>query len=328
MLVERVNRYLNKGLKVMTNERGSVHIAMEAILLLLYVWNSAPIPGTDLSCCFVALGCKFQFPIDFLADKHWELTSTPATVKSYSKNLAVHLQASREIAKILVKDQRAWHHKFVNAHWPDPKVYSVGDIIFARRAVWFDAIRGCVDKLYYPFTGPWCIVANLPGASYDIEHCSMRKQEKRHASDFSPYPVELLPLHLLDGADNQYSQINKKILENPYIQAGIKGFTPPTPFQVPSNFLSADTGFHWPTLAELNKDLFPYDWDLDPNLSDHPDDDEAIPSPDFYTRPPPSTLTYFAPDIPPANVLAQHIISSQDRLFFISHAIGSGDDRE
>jgi hypothetical protein len=109
MLVERVNRYLNKDLKVMTNERGSVRIAMEAILLLLYAWNSAPVPGTNLSHCFVALGRKFQFPIDFLADKHWELTSIPATVKSYLKNLAVHLQVTREISKILVKEQRTWH---------------------------------------------------------------------------------------------------------------------------------------------------------------------------------------------------------------------------
>ncbi len=84
MLVEHVNRYLNKGLKVMANEHGSVRIAMEAILLLLYTWNSAPIPGSDLSRCFVALGCKFQFPVDFLANKHWELTSTPATITSYS----------------------------------------------------------------------------------------------------------------------------------------------------------------------------------------------------------------------------------------------------
>ena len=56
MLVERVNRYLNKGLKVMTNEHDSVCFVMEAILLLLYAWNSAPIPGTDLSQSFVALG--------------------------------------------------------------------------------------------------------------------------------------------------------------------------------------------------------------------------------------------------------------------------------
>jgi len=39
IMVERVNRYLVKGLKVMTNERGSVCIAMEAIHLLIYAWN-------------------------------------------------------------------------------------------------------------------------------------------------------------------------------------------------------------------------------------------------------------------------------------------------
>ncbi len=56
MMVERVNCYLNKGLKVMSNKRGSIWIAMEAILLLLFTWNSAPIPGTDLSHYFVAFG--------------------------------------------------------------------------------------------------------------------------------------------------------------------------------------------------------------------------------------------------------------------------------
>ena len=49
MIVERVNRYLIKGLKIMTNEHDSVRIAIEAILLLLYAWNSCPIPGTDIS---------------------------------------------------------------------------------------------------------------------------------------------------------------------------------------------------------------------------------------------------------------------------------------
>ncbi len=44
--------------------------------------------------------------------------------------------------------------------------------------------------------------------------------------------------------------------------------------------------------------------------------------------PPLSTPTYSAPDIPPANVLAQRIILSRDRLFFISHAIDSGDVSE
>ena len=66
---------------------------MEAILLLLYAWNSAPIPGTDISRCLVALGREFHFPIDFSADKHLALTSTPASVTSYSRDLATRLSA-------------------------------------------------------------------------------------------------------------------------------------------------------------------------------------------------------------------------------------------
>jgi hypothetical protein len=45
MLVERVNRYLNKGLKIMTNEHDSIRVALEAILLLIYAWNSCPVPS-------------------------------------------------------------------------------------------------------------------------------------------------------------------------------------------------------------------------------------------------------------------------------------------
>jgi hypothetical protein len=131
MLAERVNRYLNKGLKIMTNKRDSVRVAMEAILLLLYAWNSAPIPGTDISCCIVALGQEFQFPIDFSANKHLELTSTPASITSYSRDLATHLSALREVATLLVDKQRAYHQEFINARRPDPKIYSVGNTVFA-----------------------------------------------------------------------------------------------------------------------------------------------------------------------------------------------------
>jgi hypothetical protein len=36
MMVECINRYLNKGMKIMANKQGTGRIAMEAILLLLY----------------------------------------------------------------------------------------------------------------------------------------------------------------------------------------------------------------------------------------------------------------------------------------------------
>ena len=131
MLVERVNGYLNKGLKIMTNERDSVRMAMEAILLLRYAWNSAPIPGTDLLHSFVALGREFQFPIDFSTNKHFELTSTLSTIASYSRDLASRLSALCDIANLLVKEQHAWHREFVNVRFPDPKLFSIGNIVFA-----------------------------------------------------------------------------------------------------------------------------------------------------------------------------------------------------
>ncbi len=84
MMVEHVNQYLTKGLKIMTKQRDSVYIALEAILLLRYAWNSCPILGTDISRSLFAVGCEFAFPIDYSTDKYWELSSSPSSIESYS----------------------------------------------------------------------------------------------------------------------------------------------------------------------------------------------------------------------------------------------------
>ena len=55
-LVERVNCYVNKSITIMRNERNSVKVALEAIFLLLYAWNSCQVPGTDITCSLVAVG--------------------------------------------------------------------------------------------------------------------------------------------------------------------------------------------------------------------------------------------------------------------------------
>ena len=135
MLVKQINCYLNKGLRIMCKERDSVWVALEGILLLLYAWNSCPVPGTDISHSVVAVGWKFAFPINFLGGKHWELTSTPNTVISYSKELATRLSACHEFSEFLVKEQRASHRELINTRRPDPWIYLVGSIVIVRRAV-------------------------------------------------------------------------------------------------------------------------------------------------------------------------------------------------
>ena len=132
MLVERVNRYLNKGLKIMTNERDSIRVALEAILLLIYAWNSCPVPGMDISQSLVAVGCEFQFPIDFSSGKAAALISAPGSVESYSRLLAERLGACHEVALLLVREQRCWHRELVNSRRRDPRTYNIGDIVFAR----------------------------------------------------------------------------------------------------------------------------------------------------------------------------------------------------
>ncbi len=59
MLVEQINWFLIKTLKIFCNKRGFIPVAVEGILLSLYAWNSATIPGTDISCSLVVVGWEF-----------------------------------------------------------------------------------------------------------------------------------------------------------------------------------------------------------------------------------------------------------------------------
>jgi hypothetical protein len=131
MLVEPLNHYLNKGLCIMSNKRGSVRIALEALLLLINAWNLCPVPSTNISRSLVAVSCEFSFPINFSKDKHWGLTSSPSAIKSNPKDLANRLSTCHEIACLLVSKHCAWHRELVNSYHCGPRVFHVGDIIFA-----------------------------------------------------------------------------------------------------------------------------------------------------------------------------------------------------
>jgi hypothetical protein len=101
----------------------------------------------------------------------------------------------------------------------------------------------------HPFTGPWQIVKSLEGASYELEFVGNPScREKKHASDLSPYPPELIPFQPLDTADSRYSQLYRPIGKSPYKEAGINGFTPPQPFRIVSHFLTKGDfrDFHFP----------------------------------------------------------------------------------
>ena len=93
------------------------------------------------------------------------------------------MSACQEVAKLIVEENRSYHRELINALQPDPHVYSVGNIVFARRAVRYDAKKGTIDKLQYEFTGPWRVTSVLKGASYKRAHCDNKRIEKKHAPD-------------------------------------------------------------------------------------------------------------------------------------------------
>ncbi len=115
MLVEQINRFLNKTLKIFCNERDFIQVAVEGILLSLYAWYSAPIPGTDISRSLVVIGQEFQFPIDFSTKKHLELSSSIKSVLVFANRHAQLLAASRKVAKVLIDEHRAYHREFINS---------------------------------------------------------------------------------------------------------------------------------------------------------------------------------------------------------------------
>jgi hypothetical protein len=123
MLVERLNRYLNEGLQIMTNERDSTWVALEAIILLMYACNSCPVPGTDISQSMVAVSKELSFPIDFSTSKHAKLYSAPGTIESYTCDLASQSLYCHKIAKLLVKEQQCWHQELVNSRQRNPRIF-------------------------------------------------------------------------------------------------------------------------------------------------------------------------------------------------------------
>ena len=130
----------------------------------------------------------------------------------------------------------------------------MGDKVFAKRAVKSDKKRGLVGKLMDAWTGPWIITGKGKGSSYDLDHVETKVIGKRHAMHLSPFPDELLPFLPVDGPDNQYGQIHAPIRKDPYMNAGLKGFTPPQPFKAAAlaSMLPDDEPIPFPSLTELN----------------------------------------------------------------------------
>jgi hypothetical protein len=140
---------------------------------------------------------------------------------------------------------------------------------------------------------------------------------KKHALDLSLYPLELVPFGSINGPDNQYGQLHKPITANPYKEAGIKGFTPPTPFKATSPFLSTDlkSQLNWPSLSELNVNVFPFQWLSEEERKQYFDSKSISSITIMHIGPLSAAPIYDNPTFPSISTLTTAIIKSSDKLF-------------
>ena len=64
LTVEHFHRFLNKSVTIAAEDRGTNDIFVPAGIAAGYVWNSAPIDGTDILRSIPAIGRELYFPID------------------------------------------------------------------------------------------------------------------------------------------------------------------------------------------------------------------------------------------------------------------------
>jgi hypothetical protein len=76
IMVERVKNYLNKELKIFTQERGTPAVSPETVLFSIYVSNSCAVHLANISRGLVVTRCDFFFIINVSREKGVTLTGS------------------------------------------------------------------------------------------------------------------------------------------------------------------------------------------------------------------------------------------------------------
>jgi hypothetical protein len=177
-MTERFHVFLNKSLTIFCSERESTRTATGAIQLCCYGWNSIPVVGTDISQSLLVVGREFKLPIEYTKSKYTPIHTSTIELQKYSEMQEIILSQSREIFRILIQKHRAMHRKYINARRPDPLIYQIRDLVFARRTVQSNRQKGRVGKVTIKHTGPWKITESLPGGSYQLQHLKSGYNDK------------------------------------------------------------------------------------------------------------------------------------------------------
>jgi hypothetical protein len=220
-------------MRIFTSERGTNRVFLEAAETLCYAWNSAPVTGTDLSRSLLVVGREFCFPIDITNNWHITYNIDEINVRSFADDLVSLLSKCREVYSLLIQEQRTMHREYRNSQLRNPRKFKINDLVFTNVQVQSKSKDNQVKKLSYTRRGPYKIIKTHPSGSYDLKLTTSQSSSiiKKHGSELILCPKHLIPHQPLHSSDQIYSEINKKIIKNPFSRAFIEGYTPTKPWE-------------------------------------------------------------------------------------------------
>ena len=221
LTVEYFHRFLNKGVTIAAEDRGTNDIFVPAGIAAGYAWNSAPIDGTDILCSIPVIGRELHFPIDINLSALPKLAhNSGQAALDFLKLTDSSCHFSSSILKILIEDRRTAHAERINNN-RNVVVLEPGGIVMARTAIQSNKRKEKVAKLCYAVRGPYQIIRTTGHGSYFVRklHRPDAPELKFMAYDLYPLPPALKPCEPVDRNDTRYLNQSHEPIANPLKKA-------------------------------------------------------------------------------------------------------------
>jgi hypothetical protein len=116
LVVERFRVFLNKTLRIATNDRDSIKcVYIPASALAAFAWNSVPIDRTDIVHSVPAVGREFKFPFDFeYVQRPTMSENKAAAIHEYLTLAGKNGRFAAEIIKLLLEEKRMIQREKIN----------------------------------------------------------------------------------------------------------------------------------------------------------------------------------------------------------------------
>jgi hypothetical protein len=308
--VERFFRVLNRSVAIACNDRGTNQVFVEAVHCTAYAWNASPIDGTDIIRSVAAVGREFKFPLDLSLsiEPPTFVDGSVSAVHDFLRLAQSHSRFSTEILAILTEERRTYHRERANES-RDQSLFSVDDLVMVRVQVQSKASINRVAKLSYRLRGPYVVTQAIGHGAYLLRKWDSptSPELKYHAEHISLLPPAIRPAEPLDGPDLRYLNSSHAPIPHPLKDSlDIELYN--------SVWFSNPPDTRPPDFSTVPAPL------VDDPLSQSPPSPPPVDFPDSASTPTISCTDPLPPaPLPPGNAFHCSLLSSCDRLFFISY---------